>query len=735
MSVALSGANHAKPYPPASGELAPTKPEAPPEVPAAVVAAPVAAAPVVTDSTSWLHTIQQLQAPAIAAQMEFQRLMTESHVAFLRAVEAGYASLGLTSAAPVSALQAPAPVPTWSSPVTAPPPMPQAPLMRPPPAPVSPVAPSPSPSLDVVGLVLAVVAEKTGYPPEMIEMSMDLEADLGIDSIKRVEILSGVRHRAPDLPELDTARMATLRTLGEVVDLLGQTRTSSPSDPRDARSPGAARPSPDAVAAPGRFAVRAVPTSATGLETPALLRREPVVVTSTGTALAAAVVERLRALGVAAVAVESIPPDPGAVIFLGGLRDVRTIEDAVTVNREAFAAARTVAGHFASKGGAFVTVQDTGGDFGLAGAGGVRAWLGGLGALAKTAAEEWPLASVRAIDLERGGRDDGALAGALVAELLHGGIEKEVGLAKDGTRVALANVPASAPSAGRRIEPGTLFVVSGGARGVTAAALIELARASRPRFLLLGRTSLEDEPAEFRGVSGDADLKRVAFARAKATCAVATQKISATVERVVAAREIRETLETLAAAGSEARYVTADIRDAAALVRILEGIRREWGPIRGLVHGAGVLSDALLSKKTDAQFDRVFDTKVLGLRGLLDATREDPIAWMCLFSSVAARSGNAGQADYAMANEVLNKVAAAEARRRGDACRVVSIGWGPWEGGMVTPSLHKHFESRGVTLLPVAVGAAAFVAELSGRGDVDVVIGAARWPESGTTAS
>ena len=406
------------------------------------------------------------------------------------------------------------------------------------------------------------------------------------------------------------------------------------------------------------------------------------------------------------------------------------------MNREAFAAARTVAGHFASKGGVFVTVQDTGGDFGLSGAGGVRAWLGGIGALAKTAAEEWPLALVRAIDLERGGRNDGAVADALVAELLHGGIEKEVGLAKDGARVALASVPASPPSAGRPIEPGTLFVVSGGARGVTAAALIALARASRPRFVLLGRTPLEDEPAEFRGVSGDADLKRVAFARAKTAGAAGTpQTISATVERVVAAREIRETLEKLAAAGSEARYVTADVRDSAALIRILEGIRREWGPIRGLVHGAGVLSDALLGKKTDAQFDRVFDTKVLGLRGLLDATREDPIAWMCLFSSVAARSGNAGQADYAMANEVLNKVAAAEARRRGDACRVVSIGWGPWEGGMVTPSLHKHFELRGVKLLPVAVGAAAFVAELSGRGDVDVVIGSNTDVSSGPAAT
>src|SRR5262249_33166561 len=154
MSVALSGANHGKPYPPASGELAPTKPEAPPEVPAAVMAPPLAAPPVAapavlaprvaTDNASRVHAIQQLQAPAIAAQMEFQRLMTESHVAFLRAVEAGYASLGLTSAAPLQALETPAPVPSWSSPVTASPPVPQAPLMRPPSAPVSPVAPSPS---------------------------------------------------------------------------------------------------------------------------------------------------------------------------------------------------------------------------------------------------------------------------------------------------------------------------------------------------------------------------------------------------------------------------------------------------------------------------------------------------------------------------------------------------------------------------------------------------------------
>ena len=87
-------------------------------------------------------------------------------------------------------------------------------------------------------------------------------------------------------------------------------------------------------------------------------------------------------------------------------------------------------------------------------------------------------------------------------------------------------------------------------------------------------------------------------------------------------------------------------------------------------------------------------------------------AWTCLFSSVAARGGNSGQADYAMANEVLNKVAAAEARRR-TGCRVVAIGWGPWDGGMVTPALRSHFQARGIALLGLAAGAEAFVRELA----------------------
>src|SRR5204863_5483756 len=88
------------------------------------------------------------------------------------------------------------------------------------PVPASPVAPAavPVPAVaDLAGLMLAVVAEKTGYPVEMLDPEMDLEADLGIDSIKRVEILSTVRTRVPDLPQTAAAELAKLRDRKSVV--------------------------------------------------------------------------------------------------------------------------------------------------------------------------------------------------------------------------------------------------------------------------------------------------------------------------------------------------------------------------------------------------------------------------------------------------------------------------------------------------------------------------------------
>jgi hypothetical protein len=155
-----------------------------------------------------------------------------------------------------------------------------------------------------------------------------------------------------------------------------------------------------------------------------------------------------------------------------------------------------------------------------------------------------------------------------------------------------------------------------------------------------------------------------------------------------------------------------DVSDSKAVATTLKKVRNQWGPITGIIHGAGVLADKLIAEKTVEEFTRVFDTKIKGLRSLLDATVNDPITHLVFFSSVAARAGNRGQCDYAMANEVLNKIAAQEAQTRGEKCVVKSFNWGPWAGGMVTPELKRQFEARGIPLIPIDEGAARLVAEL-----------------------
>jgi len=70
--------------------------------------------------------------------------------------------------------------------------------------------------------LLAIVSEKTGYPPELLELDMDMEADLGIDSIKRIEILGAMQERFPDLPQPNPDELGELRTLGQIIEQMKQ---------------------------------------------------------------------------------------------------------------------------------------------------------------------------------------------------------------------------------------------------------------------------------------------------------------------------------------------------------------------------------------------------------------------------------------------------------------------------------------------------------------------------------
>ncbi|HEX4945168.1 MAG TPA: SDR family NAD(P)-dependent oxidoreductase, partial [Blastocatellia bacterium] len=580
--------------------------------------------------------------------------------------------------------------------------------------------------LPIETTLLQVVADKTGYPVEMLNLEMELDSDLGIDSIKRVEIFAALMEQAPALQAIDTTELAKRGSLRQIVEYTrAQLRGEAEATTATVSTP-VTTALPSTTPAIERFVLEWRDAAATGWTPAALQAGANVLISDDGTGvapvLAALFTERGFNARVMQSATECAQAD--AVIFLGGLAALTTPNDAFTRQREAFQLARAFASTAATRACLFVTVQDTGGRFSLAQSS-ERAWLGGLTGLVKTAALEWPQAFVKAIDLERGARSPEQLATVLADELLFGGMETEVGLCADGTRgtlvsVAQAIVQSDAPA----LPKGAVIVASGGARGVTATSLIALAQAIQPRFVLLGRTPLENDPICCAGIEDEASLKRTLLHDAQTRgehCTPAT--LQARMRQVQANREIRATLQEMQHAGAEARYVAVDIRNVEAVSQVLNEVRAEWGPIAGLIHGAGVIADKLIAEKTDEQFAQVFATKVEGLQALLHATTNDPLHFIGLFSSVAGRAGNIGQCDYAMANETLNKMAALEAARRN--CRVKSFNWGPWEGGMVTPQLKARFDALGVPLIPLPVGAQMFVDEVlhDASDNIEIVIG------------
>jgi NAD(P)-dependent dehydrogenase (short-subunit alcohol dehydrogenase family) len=279
-----------------------------------------------------------------------------------------------------------------------------------------------------------------------------------------------------------------------------------------------------------------------------------------------------------------------------------------------------------------------------------------------------------------------------------------------------------------KIDTKTVFAVSGGAKGITARCVVELAKHYHCKFILIGRSALKDhEPAWAAGIHDEAELKKRAIADLQARGEKPTPAlVNRAMNGVYSQREIIDTLAEIKRAGGEAVYISADITDSNAVKTVLASTAN-LGAITGIIHGAGNLADKLIENKTEADFENVYAAKVQGLENLLAAIPAQQLQYLVLFSSVAGFYGNVGQADYAIANEILNKTAH-RFQALYPSCRVISINWGPWDGGMVTPQLRDYFDRLNIKIIPVEVGTRMLIDELEAAGSdaaTQVIIGSA----------
>jgi len=602
---------------------------------------------------------------------------------------------------------------------------------------------------DIAAVLREVVSELTGYPAEMLSDDMAIEADLGIDSIKRVEILSAMEDRLTDFPAIAPDEMAELKTLGQIAAMLaGDRQPVNPSDPITVE-PAGVQPSEPAATTPEPPATQLLRRELMVVDTPRqagpvikVPDQRKIFITTDKAGLSHALADQLAARGLPTVQIshdilkhrQQLPEAAGLILLCDTEYPGADAPDQL---KQFLAGAFDLLHHLGpslqasgrESGAVLATISRMDGTFGVDGLHEQLPYQGGLAGFAKTAAIEWPEVTCRALDIDAKWRDNPAIAREVVEELFHATPSAPVEIGwQCGRRVTLDLKPAPMdehPPETLALEDGDVVIISGGARGVTAATAAALARQRALTLILLGRSPAPfPEPDWLKGLESEADLKKAIIANEYASTRPTPQAVQESHSRYQVNREIQHSLAALKAAGADARYVSLDIREADKVRAVLNDVRLVHGPIKALVHGAGVLRDRLITDKSPEEFHQVFSTKVEGLENLLAATRTDPLRYIVLFSSVAARFGNIGQVDYAVANEVLNKMAVAEAGQRKE-CVVRSINWGPWDGGMVTTAHKKAFRERDIALIPMEQGAEAFVSELTAGQSrpVEVVIG------------
>ncbi len=612
----------------------------------------------------------------------------------------------------------------------------------------APPVPAPAGGDLVLARVLAIVTEKTGYPAEMLDPELDLEADLGVDTVKQAELFGAVREEW-GIPRDDSRKLREYPTLAHVVRFVYDNRpdlapggVASPATPL----PSAPEASPVAppVTAAGSFeeAAKVPRRVVVPVLRPALPACRPTGVTlGEGTRVAVmhdrggaaeALVERLRTRGVDVLNLATEAAADSLVERLaewtaGGpvhglfwlpaldaegdlaAMDLAAFREALRVRvKNLYTVARALYGALGAPGTFLVSATRLGGRHGYDAAGAFAPLGGAVTGFTKAWKREKAEATVKAVDF---GSDaaPSVVADLLIEEALRDPGCVEVGY-NDGLRtsVGMRELPVEDGSEGMALGNESVFLVTGAAGSIVSAITADLAAASGGTFHLLDLLPEPDRSDPDLGrIATDRDgLKKDVFERLKAKGERATpalvEKELARIERLAAALAAIRAVE---AAGGSVHWYAGDLRDAARVAEIVADVKARSPRVDVLLHGAGLEISRFLADKEPAEFDLVFDVKADGFFNLLSALGDTPVGATVAFSSVAGRFGNGGQTDYSSANDLLCKLSSSFRTTR-PGTRGLALDWTAWgDIGMATRgSIPKMMELAGIDFLPAASG-------------------------------
>ncbi|MFU1858509.1 SDR family NAD(P)-dependent oxidoreductase [Sphingobacterium sp. NGMCC 1.201703] len=543
--------------------------------------------------------------------------------------------------------------------------------------------------------ILDIVSEKTGYPKEMLGLDLDLEADLSIDSIKRMEIIAELKTKIGFGKDLEHAEdlmetLAAIKTLNGLASWISEVSETAPEQRLLSRL---------------RFDL--TPADAASAQDTEILQGKRFAIAPDHGQQTLAIKTMLEKHGAIA---ELVNPEQDLAVF-DGLIITDTYSAAIKHNiidqvdlikKMDLDRAKWV--YLISDIPAHVEkTNDTHA---------LRHYQGYPG-LFKSLAREFEQTNCRLISLSTPQETD-QIAEIALKEILTTDKTVEV-IYKNEQRHTVDIIPSPLSTGSEEVQiqldEKSVVLVLGGGQGITAE-LVKHMSASYPcTYILVGRSADPRKdtpiPKELETMTSKEQIRAHLI---QSGLFHAPAQIEKETLRIYKNNQILRTIRDMERLGNTVIYESLDLCDEAGLTALLHQIYEQYGQLDGVIHGAGLLEDKLFKQKTTSSFGRVFDTKVKPLRVLAEQLRSD-CQFVVLFSSIASVYGNKGQTDYAAANSVLDDYAnVLNKRLKG---KVISINWGPWKGaGMVSQTLETEYERRGISLIPLDEGKEIFLNEI-----------------------
>ncbi|MCC9020655.1 type I polyketide synthase [Flavobacterium lipolyticum] len=553
--------------------------------------------------------------------------------------------------------------------------------------------------------ILDIVSEKTGYPKEMLGLDLDLEADLSIDSIKRMEIISDLKNKigfgddkeqADDLME----KLAAIKTLNGLAAWISEMSTTEPVQSLLTRL---------------RFDL--VPTLISEAQNTEILKGKRFAIVPDN--------------GTQTLAIKTILEQYGAITELVHNEQNLTLFDGLIITDIYSATVKhSIIDHVGlikkmdlEKAQWIYLITDIPAHVEeLKDTRALRHYQGYPG-LFKSLAREFEQTNFRLISLHTA-QETNQIAEIALREILTADQSVEV-IYKNNQRHKVDIIPSplltTLDEAHIQLDQKSVVLVLGGGQGITAELVKHMSAAYPCTYVLVGRSA---DPREV--ITDSKALELMESKEEIRSYFIKTGNFSAPSEieketlRIFKNNQILRTIRHMEQLGNKVVYQSLDVCDEEGLTQLIHDIYKQYGQLDGVIHGAGLLEDKLFRQKTTSSFERVFDTKVKPLRVLAEQLRSD-CQFVVLFSSIASVYGNKGQTDYAAANSVLDDYARVLNKRLKG--KVLSINWGPWKGaGMVSSSLENEYERRGISLIPLEEGKEHFLNEIKYGTESQVLI-------------